>query len=166
MIYGVPQYIDVEDKIAGPLTAKQLGWLVLLGIILLILWNSVEFGVFILIAIPVGLLFLALAFYRPNGMPLISFFTSGITYVFNPKVFVWKRSAKSSFPKKDVQTEQKKILAPDRRAKEREETLRNLRGFAQMLDSEGTAPDPAVIELLRQRELAKHPPKNKDNPPR
>ena len=39
MLINVPQYIDVEDKVAGPLTLKQLGWMLAMGIILLILWN-------------------------------------------------------------------------------------------------------------------------------
>ncbi|EKD71060.1 MAG: hypothetical protein ACD_46C00281G0001, partial [uncultured bacterium] len=47
MLINVPQYIDVEDKVAGPLTIKQLGWLIALGIMLLILWNVVPLAGFL-----------------------------------------------------------------------------------------------------------------------
>jgi len=37
MLFNVPQFIDIEDKIVGPLTAKQLGWLALGSVIALLL---------------------------------------------------------------------------------------------------------------------------------
>src|SRR6266702_3308356 len=92
MLINVPQYIDVEDKIAGPLTAKQLGWIIGLGIILLILWNVVPFVVFIILGFPLAILFVALAFYKPYGQPLGSFLIFGIMYFFRPKVYMWKRT--------------------------------------------------------------------------
>ena len=42
MLFNVPQYIDVEDKIVGPLTGKQLLWMIGMGIMLLVLWNTVS----------------------------------------------------------------------------------------------------------------------------
>ncbi len=80
MLINVPQYIDVEDKIAGPLTAKQLGWIVGLGIILLVLWNMLPKPVFFILGLPLSVLFVALAFYKPYGQPLGSFVIFGIMY--------------------------------------------------------------------------------------
>ena len=73
MLINVPQYIDVEDKIAGPLTVKQLGWIIGLGIILLVLWNIVPAPVFFILGIPLAIFFVALAFYKPYGRPLEAF---------------------------------------------------------------------------------------------
>src|SRR5512138_1477457 len=104
MLISVPQYIDVEDKIVGPVTAKQLGWLVLMGITLLVMWNTMSRVGFFIVGIPVGLIFLAFAFYKPYGQPLGSFVVFGAMYFFKPKVYVWKRSPEISLSKKPVQT--------------------------------------------------------------
>lgn len=91
MQYNVPQFIDIEDHIVGPLTAKQLGWLALGGITLLVFWVLLDTSAFILVAIFVGALFIALAFYRPNGQPLKNFILSSVYFVFRPKMYVWKK---------------------------------------------------------------------------
>ena len=67
MLINVPQYIDVEDKVAGPLTMKQLGWMIVMGITLLILWNVLPFAGFLVIGFPIAMVFVALAFFKPYG---------------------------------------------------------------------------------------------------
>lgn len=96
MLFNVPQYIDVEDKVAGPLTAKQLLWMIGMGASLMILWNLFDKASFFVIAIPVTCAFVALAFYRPYGQPLIMFIGSAILFIVRPKVYVWSRPSKVS----------------------------------------------------------------------
>ena len=91
MHYNVPQFIDVEDKVAGPLTAKQLLWMFGMGATLMMLWGLLDRTAFFLSAVPVAALFVALAFYKPHGRPLISFVFYGILFLFRPKMYVWKR---------------------------------------------------------------------------
>lgn len=91
MLTNVPQFIDVEDKIVGPLTGKQLGWLASGGVIFLVLWNYLDTQALILAGIVDFGLFGALAFYRPYGRSLVSFVTSSIIFVFRPKVYIWRR---------------------------------------------------------------------------
>lgn len=90
-MYNVPQFIDTEDKIVGPLTAKQLGWLFGAGAILMILWNFLDFAFFILAGLFVLVIFGAFAFYRPNGQSFLKFIISIIFFGFRPKIYVWKR---------------------------------------------------------------------------
>jgi hypothetical protein len=90
-MYNVPQFIDTEDKIVGPLTAKQLGWLFCAGAIVLVIWNLLDFGTFIITAIPVVAIFGAFAFYRPNGQPFLKFIVSLVFFGVRPKVYLWKR---------------------------------------------------------------------------
>lgn len=90
-MFSVPQFIDVEDKIAGPLTWRQLLWMIGMGITLLVIYNAIGTIGFLIAAVPTILLFCALAFYRPQGLPLIVLFFHGITYFFRPKVAVWER---------------------------------------------------------------------------
>lgn len=90
-LFNVPQFIDIEDKIVGPLTAKQLGWAGLAGVILLLCWSFLDTSAFIVVAIIVSVVFGAIAFYRPNGQPLIYFLLAAFSYSFRPKMYVWKR---------------------------------------------------------------------------
>jgi hypothetical protein len=101
MHYNVPQFIDIEDKIVGPLTAKQLLWLFGLGGTLFLMWVMIGSKLnFILIAIPVSFLFLALAFYRPYGQPLSKFIVSMFLFFVKPKVYMWQRTGKMLNEKK------------------------------------------------------------------
>lgn len=88
---SVPQFIDIEDKIAGPLTWRQLLWMIGMGVLLLVVYNMVGGAGFIVLAVPIVLAFSALAFYRPQGQSLVSFVGYGILFFFRPKVAVWER---------------------------------------------------------------------------
>lgn len=114
MLTNVPQFIDVEDKIVGPLTAKQLGWLAAGGVIFLLLWAYLDTQALILAGIVDFGIFGAFAFYRPYGRSLLSFTISSIAFVFRPKIYIWKRltekvsSATKSQNKKTAAVEKKK----------------------------------------------------------
>lgn len=91
MMFSVPQFIDVEDKIAGPLTWKQLGWMMAMGVSILIIRAFFPTGLTIAVSIPIVFIFATLAFYRPGGMPMIYFLSSAVMFIFRPKVVVWER---------------------------------------------------------------------------
>ena len=90
-MFSVPQFIDIEDKIVGPLTAKQLGWVGAGGLTLLILWFFLDFSAFIVVAVLVGGFFGVMAFYKPNGQPMITYVLNAIFFAFRPKIYVWRR---------------------------------------------------------------------------
>jgi len=142
MLISVPQYIDVEDKIVGPVTAKQLGWLVLMGIALLVLWNTLSMIGFILVGIPVSFLFLAFAFYKPYGQPMGSFVIFAVMYLFKPKIYMWKRSPEITLSKKQQQ-------APPAVREEKKLTSQQIRGLADILDSDGMQGDGNTLQLLK-----------------
>lgn len=91
MMHNVPQFIDTEDKIVGPLTAKQLGWSFCAGAILLVLWNILDFTSFVMAGLLTVAIFGAFAFYRPNGQSFLSFLISIAFFGFRPKIYIWKR---------------------------------------------------------------------------
>lgn len=95
MMFSVPQFIDVEDKIAGPLTWKQLLWMIGMSAVLLVFFKMFDITLFFIIAIPTILIFVAFAFYRPNGFPLTTFIFYAILFLFRPKVSVWERPLQS-----------------------------------------------------------------------
>lgn len=99
-MFSVPQFIDVEDKIAGPLTWKQLGWMIAMGAVLLVMFLMFKQGFALVAAVPVVLLFVALAFYKPNGFPLTTFIFHGTMFFFRPKIAVWERPVHHVVPEK------------------------------------------------------------------
>lgn len=149
MLINVPQYIDVEDKIAGPLTMKQLGWLIALGIILLIMWNIMPSVVFFIIGFPITILFSALAFYKPYGQPLGNFVVFAVMYYFRPKIYVWKRT-----PEKE-RTIEKVVQTQNIQVSDKKMTHENLKSLAQLLDSEGSQHNANVDEILKKYKARK-----------
>lgn len=91
MYFDVPQYIEVEDKIAFQLTAKQLGWFALGGVGIFLVWNYAPRGMFILWAFLIVMISLAFAFVRPYGISLSSFIGYGFLFLVRPKQFIWQR---------------------------------------------------------------------------
>lgn len=100
MRFNVPQFVGLEDKIAFQLTAKQLGWFGAGGVTLFIIWNVVSQGIFIIWAIVVALVVLAFAFYRPQGISLISFLKFGFFFLVRPKIYVWSKEYKKEKTRK------------------------------------------------------------------
>lgn len=104
MQFNVPQFIDKEDKIVGPFTAKQLGWLAGAAAVMFILWAFLDMTAFIIASVPVIGIFGAFAFYHPNGQPFISFISSTIRFASRPKIYMWKRVPEKAIIKKKTPT--------------------------------------------------------------
>ena len=153
MLFNVPQYIEIEDKIAGPLTAKQLLWMFGMGAVLLILWGILELTYFIISAIPVVLIFCALAFYRPHGQPLIKFIVWGILFAFQPKTYIWRRD----YEKKSKKEKESRANADDfqeKREKKEGILAESIIDFAKTLDSEGRERSERMLEIIKQNRQA------------
>lgn len=88
--YQVPQFIEVEDKIFGPLTLKQFIYLAGGGGLCLIFFTLLPFWLFILLSLPVVVGAAALAFYQVNGRPLIHSLEHGFSYFIGSKLYLWR----------------------------------------------------------------------------
>ncbi len=99
MRYQVPQFIEVEDKIFGPLTLKQFIYLAGGGGLCLVLFTLLPWYLMIPLAVPVVGAALALAFYQYNGRPLINALEHAFGYFIGYKLYLWKqREPKASSP--------------------------------------------------------------------
>ncbi len=97
MQYQVPQFIEVEDKIFGPLTLRQFIYMAGGGGLCLILFTLLNFYFAIMLSTPVVILSLGLAFYKYNGRPLIVALEHAFGYFAGTKLYLWKqREAKST----------------------------------------------------------------------
>lgn len=91
MKYQVPQFIDVEDKIFGPLTFKQFVYLAGGAGLAFALYSVLPLFVAIILIVPVALLAVALAFYKVNNKPFIFVLGSAIKYLAGTKLYIWKK---------------------------------------------------------------------------
>ena len=96
MQFQVPQFIEVEDKIFGPLTFKQ--FIYCLGGIgaAYILWRILPLVVAAPLILIVGGLAAALAFFQYNGRPFINAFESAFYYFLHSKLYLWNNQNKRS----------------------------------------------------------------------
>ena len=91
MLYQVPQFIEVEDKILGPLTMKQLFILAGIGLGLFMLYYVFQFWLFISVSVVTGAIAVALVFGKIQGRPLVHILGSIISYYLNPRLYLWER---------------------------------------------------------------------------
>ena len=89
--FQVPQFIEVEDKIFGPLTLKQFLYVLGGGSIIFLLYVFLPFFLMILFAAPVAVLFGALAFYKINGQPLVKILEGALEHYTGSRLFIWKK---------------------------------------------------------------------------
>ena len=92
MEYQVPQFIEVEDKIFGPLTLKQFIYLAGgagLCAILIVYLHVIGF----ILAIPVAVFALALAFYKINSKSFIEILEAGFNYYIGGRLYLWKKDS-------------------------------------------------------------------------
>src|SRR3989344_8119056 len=89
--YQVPQFIEVEDKIFGPLTLRQFIWLAGGGGLCLIFFTLLAKWLAFPLMAPVIGLSLGLAFFQVNGRPLIVAVEHAFSYFTGSKLYLWKQ---------------------------------------------------------------------------
>jgi hypothetical protein len=90
MQYKVPQNIDQEDKILGPLTFVQFIYVLVGGAVLLLLFTIFDFTLFLLVAVPITILTLCFALVKIQDQPFSRIFFAFLIYIFQPKRRTWK----------------------------------------------------------------------------
>ncbi|MEI6843283.1 MAG: PrgI family protein [bacterium] len=112
MRYQVPQFIDIEDKIIGPLTLKQFVYLAGgAGIVFLVYHFLPIFLAIPLIAGVIGLS-LGLAFYKVNNKPFIDFLESAFMFYTRGNLYIWKKEERKIEPKKVEEVESNQVFVP------------------------------------------------------
>lgn len=95
MRFQVPQFIEVEDKIFGPLTLKQFIYMAGgggLSFIIYSLLNSITLAIVPIILI-MGVSF-AFAFYKINNKPFVNVVEAAFKYYLGGKLYIWKKEQK------------------------------------------------------------------------
>ena len=101
MQFQVPQFIEVEDKIFGPLTLKQFIYIAGgVGIALVLYFLLPYKFLAIILGTPFVALSLALAFYKVNGKPFVEVMEAAISFWLKNKLYIWKKASKSPVEQK------------------------------------------------------------------
>ena len=113
MQFQVPQFIEVEDKIFGPLTFKQF---VYVGGGLgaaYIIWRLLPSFFAIPLIVIVGGVAAALAFFQFNGRPFIVAFENAFFFFLRSKLYLWNSSKKpAKVAAREVSAEKAEIYVP------------------------------------------------------
>lgn len=113
MRFQIPQFIDVEDKIFGPLTLKQ--FLYLAGGASVGVVGVLFFGLFfgLVIASPIIILALALAFYKVNNRPFIFVMESAFKYFTKDKLYIWQKNKPETKKGEGEETKYSSLVVPN-----------------------------------------------------
>jgi hypothetical protein len=89
--FTVPQFIEVEDKIIGPITIRQ--FLIILGggIVIFLGFRFGDTAMFVLTLIVVGILTLTFAFVKINGQPFHYFVLNIVQTSKKPSLRIWQK---------------------------------------------------------------------------
>lgn len=94
MQFPVPQFTDVEDKIIGPLSLKQFGFIFIAGMIVVVTYTSTKsvlaaIVAFVLFGVPA----LGIAFAKINGRPIYNLFPVILKFIASDKLLVFHKEA-------------------------------------------------------------------------
>ncbi len=106
MQFKVPQFIDVEDKVVGPLTFKQFAYLAGGAGLVYLSFKILPALIGLPVAIGFGSLALALAFMKYNEKPFVHTVEAFIKYYLRSRLYLWKKQQqKQHAPQETLQKE-------------------------------------------------------------
>lgn len=90
MQYQVPQFIDTEDKIAGPFTIRQFIYICVTAGAIFALYFVFQSFIFIVFALLIGGAGIGLAFVKVNGQPLSKLAVLAFSFYWQPQLYLWQ----------------------------------------------------------------------------
>lgn len=107
--FVVPQFIDVEDKIFGPVTTRQFIVLLVAGGFLFIAFKLFDLALFVVIAALVGGFALVLAFVKINGQTFHYFLLNIGQTLRKPGLRTWQKE----YTKQELEYLRNKDMNPE-----------------------------------------------------
>jgi len=112
--FTVPQFIDVESKIIGPITTRQFLILLAAAIIIAASFKLFDFSLFITISVVVFALAATFSFVKINGRPFHYFVLNATQTLRRPRIRVWnnkimpvEQQEKTVYVKTEIKAEPK-----------------------------------------------------------
>lgn len=108
MRYIVPQFIDSEDKIFGPVTVRQFLVCTIGGLGIFLSFKLADFSLFVLETLIIGSVTIVIAFVKVNGKKFHNFFMDLLNFSFKTnKLSIWQRR-ENNVIEKQIETKEKK----------------------------------------------------------
>ena len=132
--FTVPQFIDVEDKIIGPITTRQFVIILTGAMFIGLSYKMFSFTVFLFVGLLIFVTTGVFAFFRVNGMPFHFFALNFLQTIQKPAVRVWNNAfGKDEFDPSDNQI----IAAPVKVQKARSYSQSRLNELSLIVDTRG-----------------------------
>jgi hypothetical protein len=90
MQFQVPQFIETEDHIIGPLTIKEFIYVCATCGFAMMLFFILNTVVWVIVATPIVALGLAMAFVKVNGRSFVYLVQAAAKFYWNPQLYVWQ----------------------------------------------------------------------------
>ncbi len=90
--FTVPQFIDVEDKIFGPVTTRQFLILLVAGLTLFVVFKLADTTLFIFLTALIGGSALVIAFVKVNGQTFHFFVLNIFQTLRRPSLRIWNKN--------------------------------------------------------------------------
>lgn len=91
MRYQVPQFVDIEDKIIGPLTLRQFLIYMVTVMLLVPVYLASDISLFITAAIPILGIAALFAHFKLHGRSLITIIGHAAAFITRGQLFLWRR---------------------------------------------------------------------------
>ncbi|MCD6470987.1 PrgI family protein [bacterium] len=91
MKFVVPQFIDIEPKVFGPITPRQFIILIITGGLIFASYKMFDFVLFVFVAVILFAIGGTFAFLKINGAPVHYFLLNLIQTKRKPNIRVWKK---------------------------------------------------------------------------
>ncbi len=117
MQFSVPQFIEFESKIVGPLTIRQFAFIAVPFLVSFALFFVLILPVWILVAALLLSVGAAFAFVKIAGRPLYKVALYALKYFWQPRLFLWRtpivRQQTVALPSIQRRRQQLKDIVPD-----------------------------------------------------
>lgn len=90
--FVIPQFIDVETKIIGPITVRQFLVMLVDGLFIFLTYKFCDFALFAIIGFFEFIIGAIIAFLKINGRPVHYFLINFLETVRKPKLKIWYKS--------------------------------------------------------------------------
>jgi len=112
MNFQIPQFIEIENKILGPLTLKQFFYLAGAGALSFIFYFLLQFWLWLFLTAIFGSIAVVLAFVKYNGQPLPKIAWTAFSFLWKPRIYLWQREIEEktiSIPEISVEEERRNL---------------------------------------------------------
>ncbi len=135
--FVAPQFINVEDRIIGPITTRQFIMMVIGGIVCFGSFKLLDTGAFALITFIVVVFIIVFGFVKVNGRNFSQFVSSMIEAIKRPKVRVWHKQVTQADLAKLQEEENVREIKSDIGPKKKVTSSQRLAELALMVDTGG-----------------------------